>query len=56
MARDEPASVGSEDVAKGAAKSLWLSPNIEVALDLNVALFWQHILEAIAKAASQIRR
>ena len=32
------------------------SPNIEVALDLNVELFWQYMLATIAKSGSQIRR
>ena len=32
------------------------SPNIEVALDLNVELVWQYMLAAIAKSGSQIRR
>jgi peptide-methionine (S)-S-oxide reductase len=50
VARDESASVSSEDGAKGAAKSLWRSPNIEAALDLKVELFWQDMLAAIAKA------
>ena len=32
------------------------SPNIEVALDLNVELFWRYMLTAIAKSGSQIPR
>lgn len=32
------------------------SPNIEVALDLKVELFWQYMLAAVAKSGSQIPR
>jgi inosine-uridine nucleoside N-ribohydrolase len=51
----------NRDLTRGATvvdllKVMGRSPNIEVALDLNVELFWQEMLTAIAEAASQITR